>query len=136
MTQSVPAAGLAVATREVLEAEATWLKALVEGDNAMLALMLDDCVVVHGPVGKIDGPQEFATFASTRRKTAFARTENVDITLRRSVAVVTCLQEMHIYFAPDLPPFPVQEAMTRVWEATDEGWRLAHMHQQKRQAPA
>jgi ketosteroid isomerase-like protein len=34
-----------------------------------------------------------------------------------------------------LSPFPVQETVTRVWEETAEGWRLAHMHQAKRMPP-
>jgi ketosteroid isomerase-like protein len=98
--------------------------------------MLDDSHVVHGPIGKIDEPDSFAAFASQRRRTVFARAEDTTVTVRGDVAIVTCLQEMHIVFNEDLPPFPVQEAVTRVWKNTEDGWRLAHMHQSKRQPPA
>ncbi|CAM5308929.1 nuclear transport factor 2 family protein [Streptomyces aurantiogriseus] len=120
----------------VEQAEAAWLVALVDGEKAMTALMLDDSHVVHGPVGKIDDREAFAHFASTRRRTVFAKAEALAITLRGNTAITTCLQEMHIVFDENLPPFPVQEAVTRVWEKTAEGWRLAHMHQAKRMPPA
>ena len=125
----------AATVRAIAEAEAAWLVALVEGQKAMTDLMLDDSHVVHGPVGKIDGPEAFAHFASTRRRTVFAKTEGLSVTVRGNTAITTCLQEMHIVFDENLPPFPVQEAVTRVWEETAEGWRLAHMHQAKRLPP-
>jgi hypothetical protein len=121
------------AITEITEAEAAWLTALTQGEEAMRALMLEDCHVVHGPIGKIDERDGFISFAATRRRTVFAQAEERSITLRGTTAITTCLQEMHIYFSEDLPPFPVQEAVTRVWQATSEGWRLAHMHQSKRQ---
>ncbi|GAA4721415.1 nuclear transport factor 2 family protein [Phytohabitans rumicis] len=117
------------------QAEAAWLVALTEGEEAMTALMLEDSHVVHGPVGKIDGRESFAHFASTRRRTVFAKAEELGITVRGNTAITTCLQEMHIVFDETLPPFPIQEAVTRVWEQTAEGWRLAHMHQAKRMPP-
>jgi ketosteroid isomerase-like protein len=117
------------------QAEAAWLVALTEGEEAMTALMLEDSHVVHGPVGKIDGRESFAHFASTRRRTVFAKAEELSITVRGNTAITTCLQEMHIVFDEALPPFPIQEAVTRVWEQTVEGWRLAHMHQAKRMPP-
>ncbi|MGW0948054.1 nuclear transport factor 2 family protein [Streptomyces sp. NPDC002623] len=127
----------ATATLQAIEqAEAAWLVALVEGEKALIALMLEDSHVVHGPVGKIDGREAFAHFASTRRRTVFAKAEELSITVHGDTAITTCLQEMHIFFDENLPPFPVQEVMTRVWEKTAEGWRLAHMHQSKRMPPA
>jgi ketosteroid isomerase-like protein len=124
------------ATIQAIEqAEAAWLVALTEGEEAMSALMLEDSQVVHGPVGKIDDRESFARFASTRRRTVFAKAEELSITVRGNTAITTCLQEMHIVFAEDLPPFPIQEAVTRVWEETTKGWRLAHMHQAKRMPP-
>ncbi|ALU73460.1 hypothetical protein H351_30940 (plasmid) [Rhodococcus erythropolis R138] len=118
------------------EAENAWLTALTEGEQAMRSLMLDDSHVVHGPIGKIDGPDSFVAFASQRRRTVFARAEDTTVIVRGDVAIVTCLQEMHVVFTEDLPPFPIQEAVSRVWKYTVDGWRLAHMHQSKRQPPA
>ena len=118
------------------QAEAAWLVALTEGEEAMIALMLEDSHVVHGPVGKTDNRETFARFASTRRRTVFAKAEELSITVHGNTAITTCLQEMHIVFDENLPPFPIQEAVTRVWEKTVEGWRLAHMHQAKRMPPA
>jgi ketosteroid isomerase-like protein len=124
------------ATVQAIEqAEAAWLVALTEGEEAMRALMLEDSQVVHGPVGKIDDRESFARFAATRRRAVFTKAEELSITVRGNTAITTCLQEMHIVFAEDLPPFPIQEAVTRVWEETAEGWRLAHMHQAKRMPP-
>jgi ketosteroid isomerase-like protein len=119
----------------VEQAEAEWLVALTKGEEALNALMLEGCRVVHGPVGKIDDGETFALFAATRRRTVYAKAEELGITVRGTTAITTCLQEMHIVFDENLPPFPVQEAVTRVWEETPEGWRLAHMHQAKRMPP-
>ncbi|MFF0097061.1 nuclear transport factor 2 family protein [Streptomyces canus] len=119
----------------VEQAEAAWLVALTEGEEAMTALMLADFRGVHGPVGKIDDGKTFAHFTWTRRRHVFAKAENLSITVHGTTAITTCLQEMHIIFDENLPPFPVQEAVTRVWEETAEGWRLAHLHQAKRMPP-
>lgn len=97
--------------------------------------MLEDSRAVHGPVGKIDDRENFAHFIWTRRH-AFAKAEDLSITVRGTTAITTCLQKVHIVFDENLPPFPVQEAVTRVWEETAEGWRLAHLHQAERMPPA
>jgi ketosteroid isomerase-like protein len=126
-----------ITTVEAIEqAEAAWLVALTEGEHAMKALMLSDSHVVHGPIGKVDGRDSFAHFAWTRRRAVFTKAEELSITVRGNTAITTCLQEMHIIFDEALPPFPIQEAVTRVWEETEQGWRLAHMHQAKRMPPA
>ncbi|MEW2403401.1 nuclear transport factor 2 family protein [Streptomyces sp. NPDC046862] len=117
------------------QAEAAWLAALTEGEEAMTALMLEDSQAIHGPVGKIDDRETFAHFTWTRRRHVFAKAEGLGITVRGKTAITTCLQEMHIVFDENLPPFPVQETVTRVWEETGEGWRLAHLHQAKRMPP-
>jgi ketosteroid isomerase-like protein len=124
------------ATTAIEQAEAAWLAALTEGEEAMSALMLPDSHVVHGPVGKIDDRAAFTHFAWTRRRAVVAKADELTITVRGNTAITTCLQEMHIVFDESLPPFPIQEAVTRVWEQTAEGWRLAHMHQAKRMPPA
>ncbi|WP_411151685.1 nuclear transport factor 2 family protein [Streptomyces sp. A30] len=117
------------------QAEAAWLAALTEGEEAMTALMLEDSRAVHGPIGKIDDGKTFAHSTWTRRRHVFAKAEELSITVHGTTAITTCLQEMHIVFDENLPPFPVQEAVTRVWEGTAEGWRLAHLHQAKRMPP-
>ncbi|MFE3032318.1 nuclear transport factor 2 family protein [Streptomyces canus] len=133
MTTTLPAAS---ATIEAVErAEAAWLAALTEGEDAITALMLRDARAIHGPVGKIDDSETFAHFTWTRRRHVFAKAEELSITVRGNTAITTCLQEMHIVFDENLPPFPVQETVTRVWEETPEGWRLAHLHQAKRMPP-
>jgi ketosteroid isomerase-like protein len=127
---------MSTATTAIEQAEAAWLVALTEGEEAMSALMLNDSRVVHGPVGKIDDRASFVRFAATRRRAVFTKAEELSITVRGNTAITTCLQEMHIIFDENLPPFPIQEAVTRVWEETTQGWRLAHMHQAKRMPPA
>ncbi|MFE2213436.1 nuclear transport factor 2 family protein [Streptomyces canus] len=123
-------------TIEAIEqAEAAWLAALTESEDAIASLMLEDSRAVHGPVGKIDDGRTFAHFTWTRRRHVFAKAEELSITVRGTTAITTCLQEMHIIFDESLPPFPVQETVTRVWEETPEGWRLAHLHQSKRMPP-
>ncbi|MEU6379012.1 nuclear transport factor 2 family protein [Streptomyces sp. NPDC046909] len=121
--------------RAIEQAEAAWLAALTEGEEAMTALMSKDGRAIHGPVGKIDDPETFAHFTWTRRRHVFAKAEELSITVRGNTAITTCLQEMHIVFDENLPAFPVQETVTRVWEETPEGWRLAHLHQAKRMPP-
>ena len=136
MTSTTTTSSAATATlREIEQAEAAWLVALVEGEKALIPLMLEDSRAVHGPVGKIDDGRAFAHFTWTRRRHVFAKAEELSITVRGTTAITTCLQEMHIIFDENLPPFPVQETVTRVWEETAEGWRLAHLHQSKRMPP-
>jgi ketosteroid isomerase-like protein len=120
----------------VLEAEAEWLRALTIGFEALRELMLDNSHAVHGPVGKIDAVDSFVEFQSARRRTVVARARDSKVTVRGDVAVVSCLQEMHIVFNEDLPPFPIEEVVTRVWRNTQNGWKVAHMHQSKRLPPA
>lgn len=133
---TTPTSTTAASTVQAIEqAEAAWLVALTQGEDAMTSLMLEDSRAVHGPVGKIDDRETFAHFTWTRRRMVFAKAEDLSITVRGNTAITTCLQEMHIVFDENLPPFPVQEAVTRVWEETAEGWRLAHMHQAKRMPP-
>ncbi|MBY6685630.1 nuclear transport factor 2 family protein [Rhodococcus sp. BP-149] len=120
----------------VLEAERAWLHALTIGFDALRALMLDDSHVVHGPVGKIDPVDSFVEFQSRRRHAVVARARDTRVTVRGEYAVVSCLQEMHIVFDEELPPFPIEEVVTRIWRNTDDGWRVAHMQQSKRLPPA
>ncbi|AYC35814.1 YybH family protein [Streptomyces griseorubiginosus] len=134
-TSTTSATSTAETVQAIEQAEAAWLVALTKGEEAMNALMLEDCRAVHGPVGKIDAGKDFVHFTWTRRRMVFTRAEELSITVRGNTAITTCLQEMHIIFDENLPPFPVQETVTRVWEETPEGWRLAHSHQAKRMPP-
>ncbi|MEU9330301.1 nuclear transport factor 2 family protein [Streptomyces canus] len=119
----------------VEQAEAAWLAALTKGEEAITSLMLEDSRAAHGPGGKIDGRETFAHFTWTRRRHVLAKAEDLSITVRGTTVITTCLQEMHIVFDENLPPFPVQEAVTRVWEETAEGWCLAHLLQATRMPP-
>ncbi|KUO09727.1 hypothetical protein [Streptomyces sp. DSM 15324] len=43
-------------------AEAAWLVAITQGDDAQRALMLPDCVIVHGPVGDVHDRERFLAY--------------------------------------------------------------------------
>src|SRR3954452_13825065 len=125
MTTTSPADTKAVQAIE--QAEAAWLVALVEGEKALIPLMLEDSRVVHGPVGRVDDRETWARFHVTRRRSVAAKTKELSITVRGNTAITTCFQEMHTMLDENLSPFLMEESVTRVWEATPEGWRLAHM---------
>ncbi|MFI7699498.1 nuclear transport factor 2 family protein [Nonomuraea sp. NPDC049480] len=121
--------------QEIEQAEAAWLVALVEGEKALIPLMLEDSRVVHGPVGKVDDRETWAHFHVTHRRSVAAKATELNITVRGNTATTTCFHEMHTVLDQNLPPFPMQETVTKVWEETAEGWRLAHMHLGRRFPP-
>jgi ketosteroid isomerase-like protein len=123
------------AIQAIEQAEAAWLVALVEGEEALIPLMLEDSRVVHGPVGKVDDRAAWARYHVTHRRSVAAKATELNITVRGNTAITTCFQEMHTVLVEDLPPFPMQEVITRVWEETAEGWRLAHMVMGRRFPP-
>ena len=123
------------AVQAIEEAEAAWLVALVAGEEALIPLMLPDSRVVHGPVGMVDDRETWAHFHVTRRRSVAAKATELQITVRGNTAVTTCFQEMHTVLDESLPPFLMQETVTRVWEETPEGWRLAHMVMGRRFPP-
>jgi ketosteroid isomerase-like protein len=123
------------ATTTVEQAEAAWIEALVEGEKALLPLMLEDSRVVHGPGGTVDDREAWAHFHVTRRRSVAAKTTELRITVRGNTAITTCFQEMHTLLDENLPPFLMEESVTRVWEETAEGWRLAHMVMGRRFPP-
>jgi ketosteroid isomerase-like protein len=123
------------AVQAIEQAEAAWLVALVEGEEALIPLMLADSRVVHGPVGKVDDRVTWARYHVTHRRSVAAKATELNITVRGNTAIATCFQEMHTVLVEDLPPFPMQEVITRVWEETAEGWRLAHMVMGRRFPP-
>lgn len=123
-------------TTTIEAAEAAWLEAQDGTDlDAMRRLMHPDCRVVHAAVGHIHGVDDF--LQHTARMGRITEMEAFDVTVRRfdGVAIVTCLQEIHVAYVPDLMPFVIQAAVTRVWAPDDAGWRLAHMQLARRQLP-
>ena len=117
----------------VARAEAAWLVAITQGDEEQRALMLPDCVIVHGPVGNVHDRERFLAYNASMGATIEAETSEVTCREREGRAIVTCFQKMSIRRVPDLPPFLVQAVATRVWFPTDEGWRLGHMQLSRRQ---
>ncbi|MFF5138570.1 nuclear transport factor 2 family protein [Streptomyces sp. NPDC013157] len=117
----------------VSQAEAAWLVAITKGEEEQRALMLPDCVIVHGPVGNVHDRERFLAYNASMGATLEAETSEVTCRERGGRAIVTCYQKMSIRRVPDLPPFLVQAVATRVWFATDEGWRLGHMQLSRRQ---
>ncbi|CAM5309980.1 nuclear transport factor 2 family protein [Streptomyces aurantiogriseus] len=133
-TQSAPSSTDTVHMPDtVAQAEAAWLVALTEGDEEQRALMLPNCAIVHGPVGNVHDRERFLAYNASMGATIEAETSEVTCRERAGRAVVTCFQKMSIRRVPDLPPFLVQAVATRVWFATDEGWRLGHMQLSRRQ---
>ncbi|MFJ9179441.1 nuclear transport factor 2 family protein [Streptomyces sp. NPDC102360] len=122
----------------VEEAESAWLAAQTATDaqERQRALLHPECVVVHAAVGHQHGVDDFLGYASRLGRTS--QVDTYDVTVRRfgDTAVVSCLQEMRIAFVPELTPFVIQAAVTRVW-VTDErgGWRLAHLQMARRLPP-
>ena len=117
-------------------AEAAWLDAMTAtGTDAMRALMHLDCVVVHAAVGHIHRAEEFLQHAANMGR--ITRVEAYDVTVQRfaGVAIVSCLQEMHVIYVAGLTPFAIQAAATRVWVPDGAGWKLAHMQLARRLPP-
>ncbi|KQW03835.1 nuclear transport factor 2 family protein [Streptomyces sp. Root369] len=133
MTTTSPANTKAVQAIE--QAEAAWLVALVEGEKALIPLMLEDSRVVHGPVGKVDDRETWARFHVTRRRSVAAKATELEITVRGNTAITTSFHEMYTVLDESIAPFPMQEVVTKVWEETPEGWRLAHMVMGRRFPP-
>jgi hypothetical protein len=133
-TQSVPSSHDGTRVPDpVARAEAAWLVAITKGDEEQRALMLPDCVIVHGPVGNVHDRERFLAYNASMGATIDAEASEVTCQEREGRAVVTCYQKMHIRRVPDLPPFLVQAVATRVWFATEGGWRLGHMQLSRRQ---
>ncbi|KUN81328.1 nuclear transport factor 2 family protein [Streptomyces griseoruber] len=133
-TQSVPGSRDGLCGPDtVSEAEAAWLVAITKGDEEQRALMLPECVIVHGPVGNVHDRERFLAYNASMGATLEAESSEVECREREGRAIVTCFQKMSIRRVPDLPPFLVQAVATRVWFATDEGWRLGHMQLSRRQ---
>jgi hypothetical protein len=116
-------------------AEAAWLEAMTAGPDPMRPLLHPECVVVHSPVGRIDGVDAFLEHTARMGRITGIKAFNVTVQRFDQVAIVSCLQEMHIVYIPDATPFVVQAAVTRVWVPDGDGWLLAHMQLARRQPP-
>ncbi|MFK0159947.1 nuclear transport factor 2 family protein [Streptomyces sp. NPDC090493] len=133
---SGPLTGTAGAVSSVESAEAAWLDAVRDtGTDAMRRLMHPDCVVVHAPVGRIDGVDAFVQHSAGMGRVTEVRTYDVTVQHFDQVAIVSCLQEMRVVLVPDRTPFVFQAAVTRVWLTDGTGRRLAHMQLARRQPP-
>ncbi|MET9387619.1 nuclear transport factor 2 family protein [Streptomyces sp. NPDC002928] len=133
---SLPPAPAAPATVE--EAEAAWRAAqmLPDPGPALRALLHPDCVIVHSAVGHLHSADEWLRYAGRLGRTS--QVDTFEVTVRRfgGTAVVSCLQEMRVAFVPELTPFVIQAAVTRVWvESPSDGWQLAHLQMARRMPP-
>ncbi|MBW8792480.1 MAG: nuclear transport factor 2 family protein [Streptomyces sp.] len=133
---SAPVAASAPATVE--DAEAAWLAAqmLPDPEPAIRALLHPDCVIVHSAVGHIHGADDWLVYAGRLGRTS--QVDTIDVTVQRFAAtvVVSCLQEMRVAFMPELTPFVIQAAVTRVWvRSPSGGWQLAHLQMARRLPP-
>lgn len=122
----------------VEEAEAAWLAAQVlpELEPAIRALLHPDFVVVHSAVGHIHGADDWLRYAARMGRTS--QVDTYDVTVQRfgGTAVVSCLQELRVGFVPELSPFVIQAAVSRVWvEGASGGWLLAHLQMARRLPP-
>lgn len=138
MTTSSTAATVRPAPATVEEAEAAWLAAqtLPDPEPAIRALLHPDCVIVHSAVGHIHGVDDWLRYAARLGRTS--QVDIYDVTVQRfgTTAVISCLQEMRVAFVPELTPFVIQAAVSRVWVAAEPGgWQLVHLQMARRLPP-
>jgi hypothetical protein len=119
--------------RTVDAAEQAWLRAILQGNDEQRELMLDDCSVVHGPVGYIHGREEFLDYNSTMGRVEDAGTTDVLLVEHPGVAIVSCHQRMRVRMDADLTPFLIQAGVTRVWFEGTDGWKLGFQQMSRRQ---
>ncbi|MFF8022122.1 DUF4440 domain-containing protein [Streptomyces sp. NPDC007896] len=133
---SAPVPASAPATVE--EAEAAWRAAqtLPDPEPALRVLMRPDCVIVHSAVGYIHGVDDWLRYAARLGRTSQVDTHDVTVQRFGATAVVSCLQDMRVAFVPELTPFVIQAAVTRVWARSPAGgWQLAHLQMARRLPP-
>jgi ketosteroid isomerase-like protein len=120
----------------VERAEAAWLEAVTAAvPHAMRRLMHPECVVVHAAAGHIDGGETFLQHTADMGRVTEIKTYDVTVQRFDGLAIVSCLQEMHVAYFPGRTPFVVQDATTRVWVLNQAGWQLVHMQLGRRQLP-
>ncbi|WP_075737932.1 nuclear transport factor 2 family protein [Streptomyces acidiscabies] len=133
---SAPISVSAPATVE--EAEAAWLAAqtLPDPEPVLRALLHPSCVIVHSAVGHIHGVDDWLRYAARLGRTSQVDTHDVTVQRFGTTAVISCLQEMWVAFVPELAPFVIQAAVTRVWVRSSSGdWQLAHLQMARRLPP-
>lgn len=118
-------------------AEVAWGEAsLASTVEEMRPLLHPEFVAVHGPMGQFQGAEEFIADAAARPRPLEVTVLSSAIREINDTATVSCIQEMRIPFAPDVPPFVIQATVTRVW-VSDEGHRpLARLQMARRMPPA
>src|SRR3954471_13646091 len=107
MTTTSPADTKAVQAIE--QAEAAWLVALVEGEKALIPLMLEDSRVGHGPVGRVGDREPSAPCHVPRRRSVTAKATEREITVPRNPAIPTSSHEISTVLDESFAPFPMQE---------------------------
>lgn len=120
----------------VENAEKAWLEVFLDSDHArMRSLLHPEFIAVHGPSGSIQGADVFA--AMSEKRPPAAGIEVFEPTVRQvgDVATVSCIQEFHVAFEPDVPPFAFQAACSRVWTRGEDGWKLLHLQMARRIVP-
>ncbi|MBY6685623.1 DUF4440 domain-containing protein [Rhodococcus sp. BP-149] len=119
--------------RTIDGAEEAWLRAIQEGTDDQRELMLDECTVVHGPVGHIHGREEFLEYNASMGAIVEAETSDVLVVEHPGVAIVSCHQRMRVRMDAELTPFLIQAGVTRVWFDTPDGWKLGFQQLSRRQ---
>ncbi|MBY4108200.1 nuclear transport factor 2 family protein [Rhodococcus fascians] len=117
----------------VATAEEAWLRAILLGSEEQRELMLDDCVVVHGPVGFIHGREVFLEYNSTMGAIVEAEASDVHVVEHPGVAIVSCHQKMRVEMATGRTPFLIQAGVTRVWFRSADGLKLGFQQLSRRQ---
>ncbi len=121
----------------VAQAEDAWNDAFLAPTVEPMRLLLHpDFIAVHGPIGHIQDLDEFINDAAARPRPVEVAVLARTVREINDMATVSCIQELRIPFAPNVPPFTIQAAVTRVW-VRDGGtdWSLAHLQMARRLPP-
>ncbi|MFF4806306.1 nuclear transport factor 2 family protein [Streptomyces sp. NPDC002144] len=110
-----------------------WLAPTIE---PLRALLHPQFTIVHSPAGLIQDKEQFLTDTAQRPSPEDVQILTATIRHYPDTATVSCLQEMRIPFVPGTPPFVIQQAVTRVWVRTDDGWQLAQLQLARRLPPS
>jgi uncharacterized protein DUF4440 len=118
------------------EAEAAFVHAFTARTVEPMRLLLHpDFTAVHGPLGQIHNAEQFIADSSARPKPGHIQIVQSTVRDFGDMATVSCIQQFDVPFAPDVPPFALQAAATRVWVLREGGWLLAHLQMARRLPP-
>ena len=117
------------------EAESAWLAAVATSVDAMRDLLHPDFVAVHSPIGRIQPAEEFLRDAADRPLAGDIRVLESTVRVFPDTVIVSGIQQSSLAYVPDVPPFTIQAAVTRVWVRVDGGWLLAHLQMARRFPP-